>query len=48
LREHIRRSTPKFQSRLSRYRLNVRDTPHAVRAKNLFLLGHGVIETLER
>jgi hypothetical protein len=39
--------TAEFQRRLRRHRLHVRDTAHAIRAKDFLLLGHGVIETLK-
>ena len=48
LREDVRRGTAKFQRRLRRHRLHVRDTAHPVRAKDFLLLSHGLIETLER
>ena len=43
----VRGGAPEFESGLGCDRLHVRDTAHAVRAKNLLSLGHGLIETLK-
>ena len=48
LRKNMRGGAPKFQCRFCRDRFNVSDAAHAVRPENLFLLRHGLIETLER
>ena len=37
-----------FGNVFPRHRLDVRNTAHAVRAKDFLLLGHGLIETLKR
>jgi len=42
LGEHIRRRAAKFQRRLRRDRLNVRDAAHAVGPKNSPLFSHGL------